>query len=127
MFTEKMIEVIEAFEKGKSIEAKIKGEDNWFTSSNPVWNFAAYDYRVKEEKEVKKSFMTNEQLAELLVKGYGVVRFGKNGYVMSGHVYTESSKNRTIQESEHIMIRPWGSDEWVKPTVDVYEKYFGVV
>ena len=26
------------------------------------------------------------------------------------------------QPFEDVVIRPWGSDEWVKPTVDIYER-----
>lgn len=123
MITEKMIEVIEAFDNGNPIEAKIKGEDTWFTTSNPVWNFAAYDYRIKGvEKEEPNPLMTVEQLAELLSKGFGVCK-DKQDILRTGIMYFQEAGKKPV--SKHTLIRPWGSDTWIKPTVDIYEKFVG--
>lgn len=44
--------IIQAYLDGKTIECKLKaytGDDNWSTTSEPVWAFAKLDYRVKNE------------------------------------------------------------------------------
>lgn len=51
MTTEKMIEVMKAYTKGKPIEYKmIHGEDNWAdVIDNPSWDWLNYEYRIKSE------------------------------------------------------------------------------
>jgi len=52
MNTKEMISVIQAFEDGKVIQAKVKinGDLNqWHTVSKPYWDFIRQDYRIKPE------------------------------------------------------------------------------
>lgn len=67
----------------------------------------------------KDTPMTNIQLAEWLAKGHGQYRF-RNGR-------TESSFWAVFKDEEDfmvssILIRPWGTDEWVRPTLEIYRR-----
>lgn len=50
MTTEEMIEVMQAYLAGKTIEFRDKLVPVWYLSSIPSWDWALYDYRVKEDK-----------------------------------------------------------------------------
>ena len=71
-------------------------------------------------KEVKKEpeLMTYRQLAEWLARGNGQARFLDNGYIHSHIGYQTDFEESSVK----ALIRPWGSDEWIKPTVDIYER-----
>lgn len=71
--------------------------------------------------EEQTKLMTNRQLAEWLSKGHG--EFSKESYSLA---YLNFSYLKVREESkevdEDILIRSWGSDEWVKPSTDIYER-----
>ena len=70
----------------------------------------------KVEEEPK--LMTYRQLSEWLARGNGQARF-PDGQV----IYPNLAYNNCWDESPiKYLIRPWGSDEWIKPTVDIYER-----
>ena len=46
-----MIEVMEWFEGGGTVECSTKGEDNWKTFPSYYWNWYTMDYRIKKQKE----------------------------------------------------------------------------
>lgn len=46
MTHDEMIAVIQAHKEGKPIQSKPKNQIGWSLSTQPVWNFRAYDYRV---------------------------------------------------------------------------------
>ena len=46
-----MINVMEWFEGGGTIECVEKGYDDWERTNNPYWNWYDYDYRIKEPKQ----------------------------------------------------------------------------
>ena len=46
-----MINVMEWFEGGGTIECVEKGYDDWEITNNPYWNWYDYDYRIKEPKQ----------------------------------------------------------------------------
>jgi hypothetical protein len=50
MNTKEKIEIMQAHLDGKEIEYK-DPNDGWKITSNPVWNFRAYEYRIKKEPE----------------------------------------------------------------------------
>ena len=56
------------------------------------------------KEQDKDTLMTNLQLAEWLAKGNGQYKF-RNGYAVGD-----------------ILIRPWGTDEWIKPSLEIYER-----
>lgn len=62
MTTKEIIEVVKAYEKGKTIECRCIGskyEDSWVKVEKPIWNFAGFEYRVKKyptRREVVNKF-----------------------------------------------------------------------
>lgn len=118
--TEKRIEVMKAYLEGKTIQMNC-GE-GWNDTNYPQWDWGLYDYRVKpEEQEEPKKLMTNRQLSELLQKGYGTwIDQNALSFVHAGYSYALSKENDIVTDK---WIRPWGSDEWIEPTVDIYEEF----
>jgi hypothetical protein len=49
--TKEMIEVMQAFEDGKGVEAKGRNV-GWVLASNPIWDWRTFDYRIKPEPKV---------------------------------------------------------------------------
>lgn len=118
----KQIEVMEAFLEGKDIQVSYGG-DIWDDTEYPEWNWDVIKYRVKpEEAEESKKLMTKRQLAELLAKGYGEWSFNDTGlYIYAGFEYKPHEDDDELNKD--VFIRPWGSNEWLEPTVDIYEEY----
>ena len=71
------------------------------------------------EEEDKYAPMTNQQLAEWLAKGNGQYRFRDESAEGSFWTVYEDEEDLAVDD---IFIRPWGTDEWVKPTVEIYER-----
>lgn len=76
---------------------------------------------VKVEKQLvdKDTQMTNLQLAEWLAKGNGQFKFRNGNTVFSFIDVYEDEEDLAV---DGILIRPWGTDEWVKPTLEIYER-----
>lgn len=120
---EKKLELMKAFLNGKTLQFKegYLPEECWKTLEGPLWDFLNYDYRIKpEEPEEPKKLMTNRQLAELMAKGYGELRYRHNLLVKTHFRYDINNEDKPKND---VVIRPWGSDEWLEPTVDIYEEY----
>lgn len=49
MTTKEMIEVMQAYVDGKSIEFRVHNEGTWFDVQNPMWDWNLKDYRIKPE------------------------------------------------------------------------------
>lgn len=50
------IKIIQAFERGETIEVRLKGSgDSWEELNGKVFNFGACDYRIKKKKSKSKS------------------------------------------------------------------------
>ena len=118
--TEKRIEVMKAYLEGKAIQ--MNGGEGWNDTNYPQWDWGLYDYRVKpEEQEEPKKLMTNRQLSELIQKGYGTwVDQNALSFVHAGYSYALSKENDIVTDK---CIRPWGSDKWLEPTVDIYKAF----
>ena len=67
------------------------------------------------------NLMTNRQLSELLAKGYGQVCY--KPFESASIVYAVPISEENEEVSETVSVRPWSSDQWLKPTVDIYEEY----
>jgi len=119
MTTKEMIAVMQAYEEGKKIQCKYlrEEEDCWCDCNIPHWNWHVFYYRVKPEEEKPKR-MTKRQLAEWLAKGFGECAF--NMVVCFQWDYDMGEENTLVNKD--VLIRPWGSDDWVEPTVDIYER-----
>lgn len=75
-------------------------------------------YQFIREIEEEKTLMTYRQLSEWLAKGFGQYKYFNDRY--SFIIINSTIENRFVEDP--IRIRHWGSDEWVKPTVDIYER-----
>lgn len=118
MTTKEMIAVMKACDEGKQIQFKGNHEVEWHDCNPPLWDWACFDYRIKPEEEPAR--MTNRQLAEWCARGFG--QFGSKD---CNCYYNEFVTNRTREDEpveKGTLIRPWGSDEWIEPTVDIYER-----
>jgi len=121
MTTKEMIAVMQAYIDGKKIQIADKGCKDWENYiGEPLWDWDTFDYRIKPEEKPKK--MTNRQLAEWLAKGNGEHSYGegKDDPAFTYWSYDQEEMNLPIEEE--VVIRPWGSDEWIEPTVDIYER-----
>ena len=115
------LEIMRAFFEGKSIQFKNRKKedgDGWENTKRPTWSWDLFDYRIKPDEPKKP--MTCRQLAELMAKGYGELMDKHTLFVRTHFKY---DVNRGCIAKDNVLIRPWGSDEWLDPTVDIYEKY----
>lgn len=79
---------------------------------NISWEFL-YPY------DPSKQRMTRGQLMEWLSKGFGLMKYRVGlCYIATGCL----EKDLNEECAEDILIRPWDSDEWIEPTVDIYER-----
>lgn len=72
-------------------------------------------------EEPPKKLMTRLQLMEWLAKGNGMYR-DEEGYCFHHYNGYDFNENLNFEVSSDIEIRSWNSDEWVTPTVDIYER-----
>lgn len=76
-----------------------------------------------------KQLMTLGQIAELLDKGYGELTADSYEELKSnGDNLVTSSFSLLFDEekdfiAEDFLIRPWGSTDWIEPTVDIYDEF----
>lgn len=68
----------------------------------------------------KDTPMTNIQLAEWLAKGLGQCKCGTGKHIFTNMTINEDEENLAIDY--RILIRPWGTDEWVRPTLEIYRR-----
>lgn len=116
----KQIEVMEAYLEGKDIQVSYGG-GIWDDTEYPEWNWDVIKYRVKpDEVDEPKKLMTYRQLAELMAKGYGEFRLRHNLLVKTHFKYDINNEDKPKND---VLIRPRGSDEWLDPTVDIYEEF----
>lgn len=67
--------------------------------------------------------MTYRQFAEWLAKGNGQCRINGDERCTTSCTYvTYNSAQDSNECNEYYEIRRWGSDEWVKPTIDIYNE-----
>lgn len=72
----------------------------------------------KVEKPKPIQLMTFLQLAEWLAKGNGQAKLPNKEYFYSRVDYDVICE----ESSSNALIRPWGSTEWITPTLDIYER-----
>lgn len=75
-----------------------------------------------EEKHDKDTPMTNLQLAEWLAKGCGLWKHSPSNSATVYYAYWVIEGKEGCFVEDNILIRPWGTDEWVRPTVAIYER-----
>ena len=112
-------EIIEAFLDGKAIQCKDRDSDEWTDIARFPKFSKELEYRIKpDEADEPKKLMTYRQLSELITKGYGQWLYNYDNAVMGKNtLFIDKEVN------ENILIRPWGLDKLVRPTMDVYEEF----
>ena len=70
------------------------------------------------EEDEDEALMTNRQLAEWLGRGFGQYKY--NNIHNSGYSYFLEDETKEVIED--VLVRSWGSDEWIKPTKKIYER-----
>lgn len=65
--------------------------------------------------------MTNRELSELLAKGYGQLVFEPSSNAYSSIAHSGGNEGKQMKQS--AKIRSWDSTEWIKPTIDIYNKF----
>lgn len=86
--------------------------------------FKAGDYYgfqfIREVIEEEPQIMTNRQLSEWCGKRKGEYTYLDYNHVFSAFEYRKDAENKPVYND--LRIRPWDSEEWVLPTVDIYER-----
>ena len=116
--TKHMIEIMNAFVEGKKIQVSDLDCIEWHDCSEPSWNWLYNVYRIKPEPKR----MTEIQLAEWCAKGCGLWKHSPSNSGTVYHTYWVIEEKKDCFVGDNIVIRPWGSDDWVEPTVDIYER-----
>lgn len=120
----KFVPVMRAFEKGLTIEYKVKAS-NWAEASTPSWDLTLR-YRVKPTHTKKalhsacfmtskKRRMTNRELAKWLAEGKGQIIEGLGKFVRTTYVYKDGDNTPCYKD---VMIRAWNETEWHAPEVE---------
>lgn len=122
MRTNEMAIVMLKYCQGEDVQRRAKDVySDWEDVKNPLWNWDMFEYRVKP-KEEKPKRMTNMQLAEWCAKGNGTWSHEPSKFRSRYHYFWFSERAENEEVCPSIIIRPWGSDEWVAPTIDIYER-----
>ena len=77
-----------------------------------------------EKQSAKDTPMTLLQLAEWLSKGNGVWKYSKDSHYEAINIEILADYEFKSVDNEYL-IRPWGSHEWIKPTLEIYERDCG--
>lgn len=77
-------------------------------------------YLLYPYEESPKKRMTNRQIAEWIARGNG--EYSRDAYdrAYAEYCYFKSESNNEVDSD--MKIRSWDSEEWVEPTVDIYER-----
>lgn len=86
-----------------------------FKAENGVPYALLYPY-----EEPPKKLMSNRQLSEWLAKGNGEWKPVRSCMTNIAFTCVENCSNDPV--SKDIVIRPWDSEKWIEPTIDIYER-----
>ena len=104
-----------AFHDGRNTTGVLNG----INESNYPFSVAGMECQfIREWKQP----MTNRQLAEWCAKGFGQWKHEPSN---SGTVYHSYWNIEEVEDDfvgDDIVVRPWGTYEWIEPTKDVYER-----
>ena len=100
---------------GKLTELEVVDSYPFRLNDKYSWQFL-YPY-----EEPPKQRMTNRQFIEWLAKGNGMFKY-KNATPYC-HIFVTPLESELKKEpAENTVIRTWDSEEWIEPTVDIYER-----
>lgn len=77
-------------------------------------------YLLYPYEEPPKKRMTHRQLSEWLAKGHGQYTTDAYNRDYAGYSYFKSERDNEVDSD--MKIRSWDSEEWIEPTVDIYER-----
>lgn len=98
-------------------------ENSGYPFSVKFYNEDVISYQfIREIEEDKPKLMTNRQLAEWLAKGNGLWKHEPSYSGLVYHFYWFIEKDMGEEIPNDIVIMYNDSDEWVVPTVDIYER-----
>lgn len=118
--TNEMIKILNAYKRGKKIECRFRDRtmrDSWSYIEKPDWNWALYEYRVKQEPRR----MTNKELKEWLKKNCGQYSIPSPNSFIGVHVKTQFGYGIEKDDElvkEGIQIRAWYESEWHEPLIE---------
>lgn len=115
-----------AYNEGKQIQFQSLVDGGWCDCdelSEDSWD-DDYKYRIKPAEDEKQTkCMTYRQLAEWLGRGNGEFMYRLSIATTSIISYLISDENSEV--SQDSRIRKWNSNEWIKPTLAIYEEDCG--
>lgn len=76
---------------------------------------------IREIEEDEPMLMSRRQLAEWVARGFGQIKVFSDVWMSFNYCLPEGESEDDAVDEKYT-IRPWGSDEWVEPTVDIYER-----
>ena len=92
MSTEDKIAVMQAFEDGKDLEVANKGEERWVSTVMPIWNWVAYNYRIKpapaSQLDRIKAEYAEFEVVELVWDDRGLWTMKDHGCYDSAYLHT---------------------------------------
>jgi hypothetical protein len=100
MTTQEMIEVMQAYDDGNSIEFSEKSRIGWFYDETPKWNWVYFTYRVKRlTRDEMINRLVDDDIRHILLSA----EYGDYSYLndaLSGNGFTPYTK-RTDEEIKH--------------------------
>lgn len=111
---DEMIKILNAYKEGKIIEHRFRNRemcDSWscINLQNPDWNWAIFEYRVKQEPRR----MTYRELDEWLKQGKGVCKMFF--YLTNNISYWPENEDKEVKEG--ILICPFGKLNFEEPLI----------
>lgn len=103
---EEKIAVMQAFADGREIEVKVEGGSEWVKASAPEWNWLLFDYRVKEEISIPKSWnefckKNDSVVDEYYITSGSLVR--KKASQIYRCPYADSALLKTAEDAEGLL------------------------
>lgn len=90
-------------------------------------DLCAYQFIREVIDEEEKSLMANRQLAEWLARGFGQMvlvnekeQVDSLDFIFTHYNFREREGGDLV--GQNIRIRSWDSNEWIVPTIDIYER-----
>ena len=77
-------------------------------------------YLLYPYEEPSKKRMSNRQLSGWLARGNGEYTSDTFACVHVEYSYSKARGNNEVDSN--LKIHPWDSEEWIEPTVDIYER-----
>ena len=111
MKIEQMIEVLNHFKNGGTIESTYKNKERWDTVGLPKWNFEEKEYRIVEEpKRVPYTYEDNLTGKSIVHKGgkirYLIIYQDSNGVFTYDNCF--SSYKELLNDFTHVDGTPFG-------------------